>query len=190
MDEFDTLTLYHHTTCDFEKKLQHLLSLLKLPKEYNLTDRFKEIEQILDKTFRLELLHRLQLISPSKPSETAEKETSNNHHTHPQLLLHLWCLLGLTDSITYIANYLELTEEEVQDLIKELHHTFSIDSLMSQILHYYKKDKEIKEAPDLQRKQEFLGVQYALVPKDTIEDRKKRLKRKHGHLAKNFDLIS
>jgi hypothetical protein len=183
MDEFDTLTLYHHTTGDFDTKLQHLVSIVKLPKEFNLTERFETIEHLLDKTFRLELLHRLQLISPTK--STHPDDTSNNHHTHPQILLHLWCLLGCTDSINEIADYLELTVEEVHELIRELHHTFSIDTLMSRIWQYYEKNNQIKAAPKIQQKNEFLGYEYALEPKDTTEDRKKRLKRKYGHLAKD-----
>jgi len=188
MDEFDTLTLYHHTTCDFETKLQHLLAILKLPKEFNLSERFETIAHLLDKTFRLELLHRLELVSPEKSSYP--DNTSNNHHTSPQILLHLWCLLGCTDSINDIADYLELTVEEVYELIRELHHTFSIDTLVSQIRQYYEKNKQSKEISELQKKNEFLGREYALEPKDTIEDRKKRLKRKYGHLAKDFDFIS
>jgi len=131
--EFDPLSMYHHAA-SFDPKLRNLLSILETPKEYKLKERFKKIESALDVTFRLELIHHLNL----KNTDSVHLEDeSKHHHPHPQILLHLWCLLECTDSPEYIANYLELDIEEVKELIRELHNTFSIDSLVSRIRQYY-----------------------------------------------------
>lgn len=183
-DEFDTLTWYHHTTYDFDQKLLALFSILTLPKEYKLTERFKKIEAILDHQFRLELLYRLQLL---KPASSTANPTLETHPPHPQLLLHFWCLLGCTDSISYLADYLELTAEEIQELIRELHHTFSIDSLTSRIRHYYEQNKQLKAIPEFLQQSERLGTEPTWEPKDIQEDRKRRLRKKYGNLADFFE---
>jgi hypothetical protein len=185
--QLDSLALYRHTIYDFEGKLRHLLSILEQPKELHLAERFKKIETVLDNTFRLELLYRLHLMPSATPSHA--ETTSDNHHIHPQILLHVWCLLGCTDSVEYIAHDLGLTFEEVQELIRELHHTFSIDPLASQVRQYYEKNKRQKEIPEIQQKNEFLGIEHALKPQETTEDRKRRLRKKYGHLAKDFEVI-
>ncbi len=60
--KFDPLFLYHQSTYFFDSKLQNLLSILDMPKEYKLEERFKSLESILDTIFRLDLIHHLQLI--------------------------------------------------------------------------------------------------------------------------------
>lgn len=187
MNELDSLALYHHTIYDFEGKLRDLLSILEQPKELHLAERFKKIETVLDTTFRLELLYRLHLMPSVTPSQAAT--TSENHPIHPRILLHVCCLLGCTDSVEYIAHDLGLTFEEVQELVRELHHTFSIDPLVSQIRQYYEKNKHQKEIPDIQKKNEFLGIEHAVEPKESTEDRKRRLRKRYGHLAKDFEPI-
>lgn len=181
--EFDTLSMYHHAT-SFDSKLRNLLSILVMPKEYKLTERFKRLESALDAAFRLELIHDLKL----KNSDSVHLEDeSEHHHPHPQILLHLWCLLECTDSVAAIANYLELDIEEVEELIFELHHTFSIDSLVSRIRQYYEQNKRLRESPELRKKSELLGIESSLEPKDITEDRKQRLRRRYGHLSTVFD---
>src|SRR5438094_385186 len=102
--KFDPLSMYHHLS-SFDPKLRNLLSILESQKEYKLEERFKKIESTLDLTFRLELIHHLNL----KNSVSVNFENESEHHySHPQILLHFWCLLECTDSLEYIANYLEL----------------------------------------------------------------------------------
>lgn len=173
--------MYYQFTQDFEHKLLHLLAVLELPKEIKLEERFQEIEKTLQWAFATELLHRLQLIQ-----DVHTTEGSDHQESHPQLLLHLYCLLGCTDSIEYIARYLELTIVEVQELIRELHNTFSIDSLAVRIRHYYEANKRMAEAPTLQLQHERLGMAISLVPKDVNEDRKRRLRKKYGRLVETL----
>ena len=109
---------------------------------YELNTRFKEIESLLDKTVSLELVHHLHLVKHPEPNLNISSNAdllgpTEQHFSHPQILLHLCCFLECTDSLENIANYLEITVDEVQELIRELHHTFSIDSLRSRIQQYY-----------------------------------------------------
>jgi hypothetical protein len=183
--DFDPLSMYHHTV-SFDAKLLNFLSIIEMPKEYKLKERFKKIESTLDPTFRLELIHHLKL----KINATVNLEGESEHHyAHPQILLHLWCLLECSDSIEYIANYLELDIEEVKELIRELHNTFSIDSLVSRIRQHYEQNKHLRESYELQKRSELLGIEPILEPKDTNEDRKQRLRRRYGHLSKVFDTM-
>lgn len=183
---FDSLSMYHHRA-NFDHRLKELLSILELPKETELKERFKKLEEILDTTFRLEIIHHLELIN----KDFLEDEKEHPHaHPHPQILLHLWCLLSCTNSLESIAQYLELSIEEVNELIRELHNTFSIDSLVSRVYEYYKQNKRILEFPELQKKAELLGIDHTLEPKDVTEERKQRLRRRYGHLGKVFDLMS
>jgi len=190
--EFDSLSTYHHIT-SFDAKLRNLLSILEMPKEYKLTERFKKIESVLDNTFRLELIHYLNLKNnPSVNKNSASINLGAEHphphpHPHPQILLHLWCLLECTDSPEYIAKYLELDIDEVKELIRELHNTFSIDSLLSRIRQHYEQNKHLRESPELHKRSELLGIEPSLEPKDTAEDRKQRLRRRYGHLSTVFD---
>lgn len=179
--EFDSLSMYHHATT-FDHKLRNLLSILTQPKESDLKERFKKIDAALDPTFRLELIHHLHLKIP----DSMNLEESKHHHPHPQILLHLWCLLECSESIEFIANYLELSIEEVKELIRELHYTFSIDSLVSRIRQYYQQNQHIRESAELQKRTELLGIEPILEPKDTTEDRKQRLRRRYGHLSNVF----
>lgn len=179
--EFDPLTMYHHAT-SFDVKLRNLLSILESSKEYNLTERFKKIESSLDLTFRLDLIQYLNL----KNSNSVNLE-DRSEHPRLQMLLHLWCLLECTDSPEYIAKYLGLDLEEVKELIRELHNTFSIDSLVSRIRQYYEQNKHVLELPELQKRNELLGTESSLEPKDLAEDRKQRLRRRYGHLSTVFD---
>lgn len=183
-EEFDTLSLYHHRNCDFEYQLQLLLSILEFPKEYNLMQRFNKIATILNKPFCIELLARLNLLK----GRADEADTTENHHSNPMLLLHFWALLECSDSIEAIANYLELTPEEVQELIRELHHTFSIESLLQRIREYYSNNKHHHDLAEYQLQQEHLGVETSFEPKDTIEERKQRLRRRYGHIANFYEL--
>lgn len=185
-DEFDTLSMYHHATYAFESKLLDLLAILNMPKEFKLAERFEKIELLLDKMFRIELIHHLQPLKTPVHNEN----TSPEHQSHPQILLHFWCLLECTHSPEYIAKYLGLTIEEVQELIRELHHTFSIESLVSRIQEYYEENKSIRETSEVYKKNEQLGIETSFEPKDTTEDRKQRLKRRYGHLSTVFDLLS
>ncbi len=185
--EFDSLALYHHATHAFDAKLKNLLSILDMPKESALEERFKHLESILDKIFRLELIHYLNL----KNTEALIKGSQNTtEHHQPQILLHLLCLLECTDSVEYIAHYLELTEEEVKELIRELHKTFSIDSLTSRVRQYYQQNKKRREAPERQKESERLGIEPSSEPKDSTEDRRQRILRRYGHLATVFDRMS
>lgn len=188
IEEFDSLALYHHATYAFEPRLQELVAILELPKEFKLAERFKKLESILNKTFRLELLHRLHFAEHQLEITNSEEKSVHQTH-HPELLLHLCCLLGCTDSIGYIAQYLELTPEEVKELIRELHNTFSIDSMLSCVRQYYEQNKHKREIPELQKRSELLGVEPTLEPKETAEDRKQRLRRRYGHLANVFHLM-
>ena len=97
--------------------------------------------------------------------------------------MHFWCLTECTDSLEYIAQYLELSVEEVKELIRELHNTFSIDPLISRIRKYYEINKAIHEYTALHKKREELGMQTSLEPKDTQEERRQRLRRRYGYLS-------
>ena len=184
--KFDSLNLFHHSKHDFEQKLQQLLLILEGKKESNLAERFQEIEKILDPAFRFELIHLLQPLTFTK---ITSEDNSKEHFEHPQLLLHLLCLLDCTDSIGYIAQYLGLTDQEVEELVRELHHTFHIDSLLARVREYYVANKRQKDEPILREKNEFLGTETTLEPRDVNEDKRQRLKRRYGHLANVlFDL--
>jgi hypothetical protein len=172
--EFDPLFMYHHTT-SFNYNLHNLLSILEFPKEYKLKERFEKIESTLEPAFCLDLIHHLNF----KNTISVDLEDKSEHHySRPQILLHLWCLLGCTDSLEYIANYLELSIAEVKELICDLHNTFSIDSLVSRIQGYYEQNKHIRESPELYKRSELLGIEPILEPKDTGEARKQRLQRR------------
>jgi hypothetical protein len=179
--EFDPLSLYHHAA-SFDSKLQNLLLILDRPKEESVADRFKKIEVVLDNLFRLELIYQLHLKNHLFNSEGG----SAGSDSHPQILLHLWCLLGCTDSLECIANYLELTIEEVKELIRELHNTFSIDSLVSRIRQYYEQNKCVYQRHEHYKRRERLGIELSVESKDTTEERKQRLRRRYGHLGTVF----
>lgn len=193
-DKFDSLSLFHHVTYAFEPALNALGSILDKPKEFQLNQRFQEIESLLDKTLCLELVHHLHLIKQPEPdlNNSANIPTYNppeQHFSHPQILLHLSCFLECTDSLENIANYLEITVDEVQELIRELHHTFSIDSLRSRIQQYYEENKATRERSDRLKRSELLETETTLVPQDTTEDRKQRLRKRYGPLGAVFDRI-
>lgn len=178
--ELDTLSMYHHVTFDFDTKLKDLLSILDEPKEHKLAERFKKIESILDPMFRVELIQRLCLLKTNILQSVGANEEGS---THLQMLLHLECLLSCTNSLGYIAEYLELTIEEVQELIRELHNTFSIDSLISRVRQYFEENKKMKNAYVWQKNKELLGIETTAEPKDTAEVRKTQLRKRYGHLS-------
>lgn len=169
--------MYHHIVT-FDSKLKHLYGTLSLPKEEKLAERFKTLEILLDSTFCLELIHALDL-KHQQPASVEDEAVL----IHPKVMLHLLCLLDCTNSIEYIARYLELRVDEVYELIRELHHTFSIDSLVSRIQYYYQQNKNHQNFPELKRRNEYLNVESTLEPKDLSEERKLRLRRRYGRLG-------
>lgn len=177
--QFDSLSLYHHLS-SFNGKLGQLASLLEMPKEYKLPQRFAAIEALLNRPFSLGVLQHLKLLD--KVAEAGGLDT-----LRPELLLHLFCLLGCTDSIEYIAGYLGLTLEEVRELYRELHHTFSIESLISRIREYYKQNKQLHDEAEFHQHHELLGMEPSLEPRDTAENRKQRLRRRYGHFDINLE---
>lgn len=110
--EFDPFSMYHHAA-SFDPKLRNLLSILELPKEYKLKERFKKIESALDATFRLELIHHLNL----KNTDSVNlKDESEHHHPNPQILLHLWCLLKHIRESPELHKRSELSGDELADV--------------------------------------------------------------------------
>jgi len=184
---FDSLALFHHQHCNFDHKLQILISILQSPKDYKLVERFDWLKRILEPNFGMELLWRLDLI-PFDHSKQTETKVNTGHPHDLLCLLHLWCLLDCTDSVEYIARYLELTVEEVQELIREMHHTFNIDGLLARVRQYYDENKKNAFSYEYQKKNEILGIDIANEPKDVAENRKLRLRRKYGCLANSYEV--
>lgn len=196
---FDSLSMFHHLHA-FEAKLHHLLQVLERPKEQDLTTRFHAIVTIMDDEFCHDLLHNLQIpyhISPASLNKTNNIGLNNNSNNNTnnkivvsrlRLFLHLHCFLECSDSVEALANFLELSLEEVSELIRELHHTFSIDQLYSRLRAYYEHNRKHKEGPEFDKREEYLGSTPSYEPKDITEDRRKRLRKKYGNIEKRLGI--
>lgn len=171
----DTLSMFHHVH-HFEVKLHHLLNILESPKEEDLKGRFQKISAIIDDEFYHDL-NKHSLIQ-------SKIDVNNLSNSRPRLLLQLHFFLECTDSIESIAHFLEISPSEVFELIRELHNTFSIDNIKSRIQAYYEHNKQNRELPQHLRQEEYLGTMPSYEPKDTTEDRRKRLRKKYGYVDK------
>jgi predicted HTH domain antitoxin len=172
----DTLTLFHHQH-DFEVRIHHLLTVMDYPKEHELIIRFKQIVALINDEFYHDLVQH-NLISREEV----------NPPSRLLLLLHINCFLACTDSFEAIANFLNLSLNEVIELVRECRSHFSIETLKSRIRAYYESRKKHLEEPLLALKNELLGDMVAHEPKDITENRRLRLRRKYGHADKLMDI--
>ena len=168
----------HHSECNLYEITDNIEKLLQDINNTNRNETIEKISKILDQHTSMEVLHLICKKTNIKYSELFKTKDKKYSYSKAKLILHLWLLNGCYNSITEIANSLEISANEAQLLLEHLRHTFTIDNPLNWLLSFKSKTLQERNKCEIDRSKLMHGREVVNQARDTGEERRVKLRKK------------
>jgi len=182
-EPFDSLTEFHlhhiHHGIPVDAMLE-IQELLQQPKEKNLAVRSYRIRTALEQDDNAVSIFNAICQKAHLDAEEVLHSFGKYPFSSPALILHFWFLTGLTDSITKIADQLEIDLWWAKQLLSHLKSIFTIDNPLIWLLNFHlSAEKEKRLCVECKSKLLYGQLQVAQ-PEDTCEERRLKVRNNLG----------